>query len=73
MFFLFAILHIYDHFSKSTESNIRNYRTWLILCMALLFLGYEMISGFILKGDAAGLHRIVRHRLQVRFRHAHLT
>jgi len=55
LFFLFAILHIYDHFSKSTESNIRNYRTWLILCMALLFLGYEMISGFILKGDAAGL------------------
>ena len=55
LFFLFAILHICDHFSKSTESNIRNYRTWLILCLAVLCLGYEMLSGFILKGDAAGL------------------
>ncbi|MFA5327926.1 MAG: multiheme c-type cytochrome [Prolixibacteraceae bacterium] len=55
LFFIFSILHIYDHFSKSTETNIRNRRTWLILCVALFFMGYEMISGFILKGDAAGI------------------
>ncbi len=55
LFFIFSILHIYDHFSKSTETNIRNRRTWLILCLALFFMGYEMISGFILKGDAAGI------------------
>ena len=55
LFFIFSVLHVYDHLSKSTETNIRNNRTWLILCVALVFLGYEMISGFILKGDAAGI------------------
>jgi quinol-cytochrome oxidoreductase complex cytochrome b subunit len=54
-FFISALLHIYDHISKSTETNIRSSRTWLILCIAAAFLGYEMLSGFILKGDAAGL------------------
>jgi multisubunit Na+/H+ antiporter MnhB subunit len=55
LFFVFGVLHIFDHLYKSTESNIRNRRTWLILCLAVVFLGYEMISGFILKGDAAGM------------------
>lgn len=55
LFFVFTILHVYDHFYKSTETNIRNKRTWFILCLAIAFLGYEMISGFILKGDAAGI------------------
>jgi multisubunit Na+/H+ antiporter MnhB subunit len=55
IFFVFSILHVYDHLSKATETNIRNSRTWLILCLALAFIGYEMISGFILKGDAAGI------------------
>ena len=66
LFFIFSILHVYDHFSKSTDTNIRNRRTWLIMCMALVFLGYEMISGFILKGDAAGIQarRIVASLLE---------
>ncbi|HAH23377.1 MAG TPA: hypothetical protein DCL77_06425 [Prolixibacteraceae bacterium] len=55
LFFIFSILHVYDHLKKSTETNIKNRRTWLILCLALVFLGYEMISGFILKGDTAGI------------------
>jgi len=55
LFFIFSVLHVYDHISKSTEANIRNRRTWLILTLALAFLGYEMISGFILKGDEAGI------------------
>lgn len=55
LFFIFTLLHIGDHLWKSTESNIRNSRTWLILSMVILFLGYTMISGFILKGDAAGV------------------
>ena len=55
VFHLFSILHVYDHFSKSTETNVRNRRTWLMMCLALIFMGYEMISGFILKGDAAGI------------------
>ena len=55
LFFVFTLLHVYDHLKKSTDTNIKNSRTWLILCLALLFLGYEMISGFILKGDAAGI------------------
>ena len=55
IFFIFSVLHVYDHLSKSTETNIRNRRTWLFLCLVIVFLGYEMISGFILKGDAAGI------------------
>jgi len=55
VFFIFSLLHIWDHLSKSTESNIRGRRTWFILCLVSVFLGYEMISGFILKGDAAGM------------------
>ena len=55
VFFVFTVLHVYDHLRKSTETNIRNRRTWLILCLAIVFLGYEMISGFILKGDAPGI------------------
>ena len=54
-FFIFTIFHIYDHLNKLTETNIRNSRTWLILCLVLATLGYEMISGFILKGDAGGI------------------
>ena len=65
LFFIFTIFHIYDHLHKSTETNIRNKRTWLILCIAIFFLGYEMISGFILKGDAGGMQarRIVASML----------
>ena len=55
VFLIFTIFHIYDHLNKSTETNIRNSRTWLVLCLVLATLGYEMISGFILKGDAGGI------------------
>lgn len=55
LFFIFTILHIYDHLRKSTEINIKSRRTWLILGVVIATLGYEMISGFILKGDAGGI------------------
>ena len=55
LFLVFSILHVFDHLNKSTETNVKKKRTWLILCMALVFMGYEMISGFILKGDDAGI------------------
>ncbi len=55
LFFCFTLLHIGDHLWKSTESNIRSSRTWLVLSIVIIFLGYAMISGFILKGDAAGI------------------
>ena len=66
LFFIFVLLHIYDHFSKSTETNIKSSRTWLILSLVVAVLGYEMISGFILKGDAAGMQarRIVASLLE---------
>ena len=66
LFFIATLLHIYDHLSKSTESNIKNDRIWLIICMMVMFLGYEMISGFILKADGAGLQarRIVASMLE---------
>lgn len=65
LFFVSTLLHIYDHLWKSTETNIRSSRTWLILCLVTVFVGYEMISGFILKGDAAGIQarRIVASML----------
>ncbi|MCK9639270.1 MAG: hypothetical protein M0R39_05115 [Prolixibacteraceae bacterium] len=55
LFFISAILHVYDHLNKSTETNIKSRRTWMILTFALVVLGYEMISGFILKADGAGV------------------
>ena len=55
LFFVCTLFHIYDHFSNSTESSIKNSRIWLLLCLAIVMLCYEMLSGFILKGDAAGL------------------
>lgn len=53
LFFISFLLHVYDHLSKSTETNIRSGKTWLILCMVIVFASYEMISGFMLKGDAS--------------------
>ena len=66
LFFVFTILHIYDHLRKSTETKIKKKSTWLILCMAIAIIGYEMISGFILKGDAGGIQarRIVASLLE---------
>ena len=66
MFLIFILLHIYDHLKKSTETNIKSKRTWLILCIVAVTLGYEMISGFILKGDAGGIQarRIVASMLE---------
>ena len=65
LFFIFFLVHIYDHLSKRTETNIKSSRTWFILCLVIVFTGYEMISGFILKGDAAGMQarRIVNSML----------
>ena len=65
-FFIFLILHVYDHLQKSTETNIRKRRSWLILCFVILFAGYDMLSGFILKGDEAGIQarRILGTMLQ---------
>lgn len=66
LFFIFSLLHIYDHLKKSTETNIKTKRTWLILSILVVTLGYEMISGFILKGDAGGIQarRIVASMLE---------
>ncbi len=66
IFLIFTILHIYDHLKKSTETNIKNKRTWLILSVAIAIMGYEMISGFILKGDQGGIQarRIIASMLE---------
>ena len=55
LFVVAAMVHTADHLLKSTETTIRSRKTWLMLSLAIVFIGYEMISGFILKGDAAGL------------------
>lgn len=65
LFFVFTLLHLYDHLKKSTETNIKSKGTWLLLTLVVAILGYEMISGFILKGDAGGIQarRIVASML----------
>lgn len=55
LFFISFLLHVYDHFSKSTESHIKSKRTWFILNLVIIFACYEMISGFMLKGDASAI------------------
>ncbi len=51
LFLIFSILHLYDHFKRSTENNIRKRGLWFRLTLSLAFLFYVMISGFILKAD----------------------
>jgi hypothetical protein len=55
LFFITFLLHVYDHLSKSTETNVKSKQTWFILCLVFVFAGYEMISGFMLKGDASAV------------------
>ena len=55
VFLVFTLLHIIDHFRQSTELNIRQKGTWFRLSLSLVFLGYVMLSGFILKADADSL------------------
>lgn len=50
VFLIFFILHVYDHFSKSTERKVKN-GVWLRLTISLLVVFFVMISGFIIKGD----------------------
>jgi hypothetical protein len=52
---VFSILHIYDHLKKSNESKISSKAVWFRLTLSIAFLGYIMISGFILKADADSL------------------
>ncbi len=51
-FLVFTILHIYDQFRHSSETNITKTGIWFRLTLSIAFLGYIMISGFILKADA---------------------
>lgn len=51
LFLIFSLLHLYDHFKRSTENNIRSRGIWFRLTLSLAFIIYVMISGFILKAD----------------------
>jgi len=55
VFLVFTVLHIYDHFRHSNETNITKTGIWFRLTFSIAFLGYVMISGFILKADADSL------------------
>ncbi|MBK7030394.1 MAG: DUF4405 domain-containing protein [Bacteroidales bacterium] len=55
IFFIFTALHIYDHLKRSTEEKISSRVIWFRLTLSLAFVGYVMISGFILKADSDSL------------------
>ncbi len=50
-FFIFTLLHLFEHLKKNTASKLSHSR-WLHLTVSLPFLFWVMLSGFILKGDA---------------------
>jgi len=52
LFLIFSVLHVYDHFKRSTENNIIRRGTWFRLTLSIAFIVYVMISGFILKADS---------------------
>jgi hypothetical protein len=51
LFLIFSVLHVYDHFKRSTENNIPRRGIWFRLTLSIAFIVYVMISGFILKAD----------------------
>ena len=53
-FLVLFILHLWDQFSLSGEKNVRS-GIWISLVIAILFVFFAMLSGFILKGDADSL------------------
>ncbi|NVO21158.1 MAG: hypothetical protein HXX13_15755 [Bacteroidetes bacterium] len=55
LFLIFTVLHTYDHIRQGREINIQKKAVWFRLTIALIFLAYAMISGFILKADSDAL------------------
>ena len=51
IFFVFIILHIWDHLRKSTELQVKK-GVWIRLAISILAVFLVMLTGFILKGDA---------------------
>ncbi len=54
LFLVFFILHLWDQFSQYGEKRVGR-GLWFILVVAILFVFFAMLSGFILKGDADSL------------------
>lgn len=50
LFLVFFILHIWDHFTLSTETKVKS-GVWLRLTVSIFFSLFVMLTGFILKGD----------------------
>jgi quinol-cytochrome oxidoreductase complex cytochrome b subunit len=61
LFLILTLVHIFDHLSKGTESNIKKKSVWFRLTLSIIFTLYVMLSGFILKadGDSLQAHRIL--------------
>ncbi len=51
LFFIFSILHLYDHLNKSTERELKD-GVWARLTFSVVVIFFVMLSGFIIKGDA---------------------
>lgn len=49
-FLVFSLLHIIDHLLKRSENNVSK-SVWIRLSVSILFIGYAMLSGFLLKAD----------------------
>lgn len=51
LFFIFSLIHIWDHFNK--KHNIRLKKVvWLRLSIGVMIIFLAMLTGFLLKGDA---------------------
>ncbi len=61
LFLILTLIHIFDHLSKNTETNIKKKSIWFRLTLSIVFALYVMLSGFILKadGDSLQAHRIL--------------
>lgn len=53
-FLVFTIIHLWEHFYKSTEDKVNN-GVWIRLIISLVAVFYVMLSGFLLKADADSL------------------
>ena len=51
LFLLLSLAHVWDHLARATEWRVGR-RVWLRLTLSIPVIGFLMLSGFMLKGDA---------------------
>ena len=56
-FLVFTFAHIVDHFLRKSEDKVQ-FGIWLRLCLSVPVVAGVMLSGFLLRGDAAGFQAL---------------